>query len=118
MLSSLNPFDSGETLRAKWGERLLPAARRNNEFDFGVGYVANAISRNPRYAEAMQAKSSSDAGKAIDKIIKTEVVMNNLAAEEVGTQTNKAAVRSTENGLDPNLMLENVMRVHEESSVR
>jgi hypothetical protein len=118
MLSSLNPFDSGETLRATWGEFFpIPARRRLQEVDMAVSNVLNCI----QSGDANVDRNNIRAKGAVDEVIKLDVVANDLTAAEEGQRINKASVqpdqgKSANGVLDENLMRENVRVVREKSN--
>lgn len=94
MQISLNPFDSGEVLLnpSKWGERLMPASWRIKVVDDAAESATIAMRSSVKYQQAMRDKNNEP-----EKIIRAEVVMNNLTSEDVGIHTDKASVKSPEN---------------------
>jgi hypothetical protein len=119
MLSSLNPFDSGETLRAKWGEFFpIPARRRLQEVDTAVQNVLNCV----QSGDANVGRNNIRAKGAVDEVIKLDTIAENLTAAEEGQRISKSSVqpnqgKSSNGELDENLMRENVMKAFEASDV-
>jgi hypothetical protein len=95
MLSSLNPFDSGETLRAKWGEFFpAPAKIRLQIVDSGVQNVLSCV----QSGEANTDRTNISAKRAVDEVVKLDVVASNLTAAQEGQRTDEVAAPATQEG--------------------